>query len=73
MFKIHNDGEVSFWNVEKGGDCRLLYLRTRQILPRADILRSVPLPTISLFPETKNIANGSFLKPIDIVFVFIYI
>ena len=25
----------------------------------AEILRSIPLPTVSLFPENKDIANGS--------------
>jgi hypothetical protein len=28
----------------------------------AEILRSIPLPTVSLFPENKDIANGSWQK-----------
>ena len=31
-----------------------------------ELLRSVPLPTTSLFPKKKDIANGSFKEMLDI-------
>jgi hypothetical protein len=38
------------------------------MLLRAEILRSVPLPTVSLFPKKKDIANSSGEKVFDIPF-----
>ena len=35
-----------------------------------EILRSIPLPTVSLFPENKDIANGSGLTNIVLVVNF---
>ncbi len=56
--------EVSLRDVKNGGDCPILYLRTRQMLLRAEILRSVPLPILSLFLKQEDIAN-SLMKSIS--------
>jgi hypothetical protein len=38
----------------------------------AEILRSIPLPTVSLFPENKDIANGSIYNYIDLLMGICY-
>ena len=65
MFKIQLCGGVTLECKKRRQMSSAVFVNPLDASLGPEILRSIPLPTVSLLPENKDIANGSRKKKVD--------